>query len=61
MPTISDGIRKPKTPPSERSIKDTLKLVDFNKVDFDTKEIRFAQKAWACSLTALPKAILPTK
>ena len=27
---------KTETPPSERSIKDTLKLVDFNKVDFDT-------------------------
>ena len=44
MPTTSGETPKPKTPPSERSIKDTLKLVDFNKVDFDTKEIRFAQK-----------------
>ena len=41
---------KTETPPSERSIKDTLKLVDFNKVNFDTKEIRFAQKGMGLSL-----------
>ena len=52
---------KTETPPSERSIKDTLKLVDFNKVDFDTKEIRFAQKGMGLSLNGIAQGYITDK
>ena len=52
---------KTETPPSERSIKDTLKLVDFNKVYFDTKEIRFAQKGMGLSLNGIAQGYITDK
>ena len=52
---------KTETPPSERSIKDTLKLVDFNKVNFDTKEIRFAQKGMGLSLNGIAQGYITDK
>lgn len=44
---------KTETSPSECSIKDMPKLVDFNKVGFDTKEIRSTQKSTGLSLNGI--------